>query len=34
LPSFAQNGEAMSELILDGSARRIDLAPFARGDAD
>src|SRR5260370_39052641 len=24
-------GEAMSELILDGAARRIDLAPFAPG---
>src|SRR5947208_4538367 len=24
-------GEAMSELILDGSARRVDLAPFAPG---
>src|SRR5262249_34272564 len=24
-------GEAMSELILDGAARRVDLAPFAPG---
>jgi glycine/D-amino acid oxidase-like deaminating enzyme len=24
-------GEAMSELILDGTARRVDLAPFAPG---
>jgi hypothetical protein len=24
-------GEAMSELILDGAARHIDLAPFAPG---
>jgi glycine/D-amino acid oxidase-like deaminating enzyme len=24
-------GEAMSELILDGAAHRVDLAPFAPG---
>jgi glycine/D-amino acid oxidase-like deaminating enzyme len=24
-------GEAMAELILDGAARRVDLAPFAPG---
>ena len=24
-------GEAMAELILDGQARRVDLAPFAPG---
>jgi glycine/D-amino acid oxidase-like deaminating enzyme len=24
-------GEAMSELILDGEARRVDLSPFAPG---
>jgi glycine/D-amino acid oxidase-like deaminating enzyme len=24
-------GEAMGELILDGTARRVDLAPFAPG---
>jgi glycine/D-amino acid oxidase-like deaminating enzyme len=24
-------GEAMSELILDGAAQRVDLAPFAPG---
>jgi glycine/D-amino acid oxidase-like deaminating enzyme len=24
-------GEAMSELILDGAARHVDLAPFALG---
>jgi hypothetical protein len=24
-------GEAMSELILDGAARHVDLAPFAPG---
>jgi hypothetical protein len=24
-------GEAMSELIMDGAARHVDLAPFASG---